>query len=156
MYGVPFQNSSSFATILLFFSGLWKNSTFYLPSIVPPGSCNCTTSGTCTKVWERLIKPTESCAFSVAKSAVFPPSWAIFKVAVGFFWWSRVGLFWAIFNHESAVFWAIFQVLWFSFRGKKFRFAPPLPGRELRRTAKYDRKYRLGYFWPVLGYFGGT
>ena len=35
------------AIILLLFAWLVKNSTFYLPSIVPPGSCNCTTSGTC-------------------------------------------------------------------------------------------------------------
>ena len=38
-----------------FIPGLWKNATFYLPWIVPPGSCNCTTSGTCTTVWERLL-----------------------------------------------------------------------------------------------------
>ena len=44
------------STIFLVFPGsLWKKSTFYLPSIVPPVSCNCTTSGTCTTVWEMLV-----------------------------------------------------------------------------------------------------
>ena len=40
----------------LFFSvACEKNWTFYLPSILPPGNCNCTTSGTRTTVWERLV-----------------------------------------------------------------------------------------------------
>ena len=58
-YWIPTSKFFLLAIILLFFPGLRQNSTFYLPSVVPSGKCNCTTStrtsGTRTTVWERLV-----------------------------------------------------------------------------------------------------
>ena len=54
-YWIPTSKFFLLAIILLFFPGLRQNSTFCLPSIVPSGKCNCTTSGTRTTVWERLV-----------------------------------------------------------------------------------------------------
>ena len=54
-YWIPTSKFFLLAIILLFFPGLRQNSTFYLPSIVPSGKCNYTTSGTRTTVLERLV-----------------------------------------------------------------------------------------------------